>query len=561
MPPPIAPPGCEGRTIASSSGSRADVFRTLSHNSDVLRLVIAYAAFTVCEFGLWIAMMVYSYAQGGATTAGLVAVVQLVPAAAVALVVAPLAERSSPLPVLIGGFAVLALAAVATAALLLTGADPLVVYAGAAVASGAMAATRPCQSAMLPGLASHAEQLTACNVAIGWVENLGVLVSGAAVGVVLTFGTVGHAYAAAAVLMGAALALVLPMRSRSMTRRAPSKASADPAHKVELLPRGPARLLVGLLALEHLVVGALDLLFVVMALDVLAAGEAWAGYLNTAYGAGAVLLGLLGALLVGRRLGPVVVGSAAALGLALAATTVADLALVVLLLAVVGGARSLFDMSVRVLLQRSVPPQSLARLFGVSEGLNMLCLAAGAVLVPLFVWIGGATLALAGTAALLPIVVIARLAVLIRIDQQARLPVVEISLLRQIPLFRSLPSDALEGLALALEQVDLPAGTVLMTEGDEGDYYFAIAEGSVSIQQRGKVIATLGRADGLGEIALLRSGPRTATAVATSRVIAFRLGRESFLTAVLGHAPTLESADAVVRAHADRDATRDSDGD
>jgi hypothetical protein len=188
----------------------------------------------------------------------------------------------------------------------------------------------------------------------------------------------------------------------------------------------------------------------------------------------------------------------------------------------------------------------------------MLLLGAGALVVPVLVRLGGATLALAGTAALLPVVVAARLVVLLRIDQQARLPVVEISLLQQIPIFRALPSDALEALALSLEQVELPTGAVLMREGDAGDYYFAIAEGSVEVSQRGRPIATLGRADGLGEIALLRSGPRTATAVATTRVTAFRLDREAFLTAVLGHAPTLESADAVVRAHTDRDAARDA---
>jgi hypothetical protein len=540
------------------TGSRADVFRALSHNRSVLRIVTAYAAFTVCEFGLWIAMMVYSYDQGGATTAGLVAVVQLVPAAGVALLVAPLAERTSPATVLTGGYVLLGLAAAGTAALLLSGADPLAVYAGAASASGAMATTRPSQSALLPGLASHAAQLTACNVAIGWVENLGVLVSGVAVGVALTFGSVGHAYAGAAALMVVALVLVLPLRSLPVTRRARPASPPPAADAVAASTRGPARLLLGLLALEHLVVGALDLLFVVMAVDVLAAGEAWAGYLNTAYGAGAVLLGMLGALLVGRRLGPVVAGSAAVLGLALAATSVVGLAAVAVLLAVVGGARTLFDMSVRVLLQRSVPPERLVRLFGVSEGLNMLSLGTGALVVPLLVWAGGPTLALIGTAALLPLVALARLALLLRIDQQARLPVVEISLLQQIPLFRALPSTTIEALAQALEQVDLPAGTVIMAEGDVGDSYVAVAEGSVEIRQHDKVIATLGRGEGLGEIALLRSTPRTATAVATSRVTAFRLDRDSFLHAVLGHAPTHESADAVVRAHTDRDAARES---
>lgn len=522
----------------------------------MVRLVAAYAAFTVCEFGLWIAMLVYAYDHGGAQSAGLVAVAQLVPAAGTALVVAPTVERTSPVVVLVAGYAVQAAAAAVTATLLLVGAGPLAVYAGAAVASAAMAVTRPSQAALLPGLATHAAQLTACNVAIGWAENLGVLVSGAAVGVGLTFGSVGHVYATAAVVLACAAALVAGSRTRAGSGTAPPPAARRDAGSV--WSHRPSRLLVPLLALESLVVGALDLLFVVMAVDVLAVGEAWTGYLNTAYGVGAVLLGTLGALLVGRQLGPAVVCCAAVLGLALGATTVAGLVGVVLLLAVVGGSRALFDMSVRVLLQRSVPPQLLARLFGLSEGLNMMFLAVGALLVPLLIRLGGPTLALTGTAALLPAVVLLRVGVLFRVDQEARLPVVEISLLQQIPLFRVLPSDALEALALSVEQVELAPGAILMREGERGQDYFAIADGAVEVQQRGRAIATLGRAEGLGEIALLRDTPRTATAVAAGRVTAFRLDRDSFLTAVLGHVPTRESADAVIRAHAARDAARDA---
>ena len=95
-----------------------------------------------------------------------------------------------------------------------------------------------------------------------------------------------------------------------------------------------------------------------------------------------------------------------------------------------------------------------------------------------------------------------------------------------------------------------------MREGEPGDDYYAIAEGTVDISQQGQHIRALGRADGLGEIALLRSVPRTATAVATTPVTAYRLSRAPFLTAVTGHAPTWESVDHVVRDHEAGDASR-----
>lgn len=534
-------------------------FRSLGRQDNLLRLVVSHTAFAVCEFATWIAMLVYAYEQGGPTTAAVVAVAQLLPAAGLALLVGPMADRLSPAVVLIGGYAVQALGMGATAALLLTDATPVLVYVGAVIGATAIAATRPAQSALLPALTREADQLTACNVVIGWVENLSLLAAGVGTGIALTFGSAGTVYAAAAVLMTSATFLVLPLRRVPFVRRSRAdKDAAGSGSTAELLRHDPAALLlVCLIGAEFVVIGALDLLFVVMAVDVLDAGSAWAGYLNTAYGAGSLVLGALAVLLIGRRLGPVVVGTALLLGLALAAATVSGLAVVMVLLAVVGGARTLFDVSVRVLLQRTVPPHRLAGIFGVAEGLIMIGLAAGSLLVPLLMSLGGATLALLGVAAILPALVLARLPLLLRLDQHARVPVVEISLLRQIPLFAHLPATPLAALAQGLERIEFGPGEALVREGEAGEYYYAIADGDVTVLQHGRPITRLGRADGLGEIAPMRSVPRTATALAETRVLAYRLDRDAFLEAVTGHRAVLESAEAVVRGHADRDASRD----
>ena len=96
-------------------------FRSLGRQHSLLRLVVSHTAFAVCEFATWIAMLVYAYEQGGPTTAAVVAVAQLLPAAGVALLVGPLADRLSPAVVLVGGYAVQALGMGTTAALLLAG--------------------------------------------------------------------------------------------------------------------------------------------------------------------------------------------------------------------------------------------------------------------------------------------------------------------------------------------------------------------------------------------------------------------------------------------------------
>jgi MFS family permease len=532
-----------------SPGPTRAVFGHVARNSRLLHVVSAYALFMVCEYGLWIAMLVYAYGEGGATAAGLVALAQLIPSAAVGVMAGPLADRTSPVRLLVMGYAAQAAAAVATTAALFSGLPPIFVYAGAVLLSSAIAVVRPTQSALLPALTREVDELTAANVLIGWVESLSILAAGVGTGVALTFGTVGHVFGVSAVMLSAAALLVAPLLNLALNRRgaATDEGRAPAGHVIAKLWRHrPARLLTTLLGTEYVVIGALDVLFVVMAVDLLDAGEAWVGYLNTAYGAGAVLLGALAALLVGRRLGPVVVATALGAGAALAATAFAGLAGVVLLLSLLGGARALFDVSVRVLLQRSVAPDLLARMFGLAEGTTMMGLAVGSLLAPALVALGGPQTALVGVAFLLPAVVLLRLSVLYRVDRHARVPVVEIALLRQLPIFRLLPGEELEGLARGLERVVLSAGDVLVREGDVGDCYFAIADGSVEIRRHGAFVRTLARGDGLGEIALLRSVRRTATAVARTPVTAYRLERDAFLTAVAGHVPTLESAERIV---------------
>ena len=53
--------------------------RTVVHNPGLFRIAIAYFAFSMAEFATWVAMLVYGYHRGGATTVGAVAAIQLIP--------------------------------------------------------------------------------------------------------------------------------------------------------------------------------------------------------------------------------------------------------------------------------------------------------------------------------------------------------------------------------------------------------------------------------------------------------------------------------------------------
>ena len=534
-------------------------FRALAGNSTLRRVVGGYALFRLTEYSVWIAMLVYAYGRGGATIAGVVALAQLVPAALLAPVFAALGDRRSPVVLLAGGYLVQA-AAMGATAVVITGGMPLAAYAAAVVASAAFTATRPAQSTLIPSLAVTPDQLTAANVVMGWVEAVAIAAAGSLTGVLIWFGGVAGVFGVCAALGAVAALLVVRLRVAALAapqEHAPPVAAGLSA-SARLAVRQPRlRLMLALLTAEAAVVGALDLLFVILAVTVLGRPQAWVGYLNSAYGVGAILAATVSVLLVGRRLGGPIVGSALLLSGALAALAAGlGLAGTVALLTVAGASRALLDVASRSLLQRSVPAQSLGQVFGLLEGLTRAGLAIGSVLVPVLVHLGGSRLALLGVAAVLPLAAAAGGRALFTLDAQAPVPVVQIALLRSLPLFAELPAPAVEGLAAALTPAEVPAGAVLIRQGEQGDAYYAIAAGQFDVLQDGRFLRRCGRGEGVGEIALLRAVPRTASVVAQTGGTVYRLAREPFLTAVLGHAATQRQAHSIAEAQLAADATR-----
>lgn len=528
--------------------------RRLARDRPLLRVVASYASFSVTEYAVWIGVLVYAYDRGGSTAAGIVAFLELLPAAAVAPFVSVAADRRSPSRVLALGYFLQAVACTGLALAALTGASADLVYALAIVACTAVSTTRPSIAALVPGLTRDADGLTAANVALGWAESLAVVVAGAGTGLVLAQSEVGVVFAAAAVLLVVSAVLVAPLHAPPMGSGEDFSGVVDDIRRgvAEVGANPDAASLVRFLSAEFVVLGALDVLFVVIALGVLDAGEQWAGYFNMVFGVGGVVFGALAVLLIGHRLGRYVAASAVVLGAALCLTVLADTTFgVAALLAVVGGARTLFDVCIRTLLQRTVPAQLVARIFGLAEGASMAGTAAGALLVPVLLAIGGNRFAVVGVAALLPVTVLAGQATLRRLDRGGLVPVVEIALLRGVPLFRDLPAPSLEGLARALRRVEKRPGEVIIRAGDVGEDYYAIADGEVEVlaDHRSR---TLGRGEGIGEIALLRRVPRTATVVARTPVTLYALDRVSFLAAVNAHVPTQRAAEEIAAARAGR---------
>ena len=521
-------------------------------NPDLRRVELAFVAFNAAEWGVWIAMLVYAYERGGATTAGLVALAQLVPATIFAPVAASLGGRYPPTRVLSVGYLAQGVAMGATAGVLLGGGPAVAAYALAAVAATAVTITRPVQAVLLPSLARTPEELTAANVASGWIESLSILGAPALAGVLLGAGGAGTVFAVMAGVALAAAILVAPVSGPSAAGA--GNPLAETLNGLAVVAREPGpRALVWLLGVESVAIGALDVLYVVLAVAVLHHGGATAGYLNAAFGAGGVLGVAVTVALVGRRrLAPALL-----MGLALWAAALAIVAAVpsivaaLGLLAVAGVGRTTLDVAGRTLLQRIARPEALARVFGLLEGVSMAGLAVGSIAASAFVGLAGGRGAFICLAALLPLSAVLVLRSVLAADSSV-LPVVEIARLRALPVFSPLGAPALEGLARALVPVEARAGVAVISEGEPGDRFYVVADGALDVSVAGERVGMLERGDCFGEIALLRNVPRTATVTARTPVLLDALDKGAFLAAVTGHDPSARAADELVHRRLER---------
>jgi MFS family permease len=214
------------------------------------------------------------------------------------------------------------------------------------------------------------------------------------------------------------------------------------------------------------------------------------------------------------------------------------------LLAISGVGKSFLDVTARTLLQRSVDDDVLARVFGVQEGLNMAAMAMGSVIAPVLVALLGPRGAFVAVGLFLPIIALLALGPIRAVDDSAILvEPADIELLRDTPIFEPLGPMILERAGRKLIRVDVPAGTVLMREGDPGDRFYVIAEGRVQVTASGTTLRYLGPGEYLGEIALLRNIPRTATAISTTPCSLRALERNAFLAIMTGSPESREIAD------------------
>jgi MFS family permease len=498
------------------------------------------------EAGHFVALGVFAYGHGGARAVGIAGLVRVLPAGVLAPVAATLADRFRRERFLLVVSLVGAAALIGSA--LAAWEDSIVpVVALAAVVGIASTLFRPALQAMLPSLSRTPTDLIRANAITSTLEGVGTLVGPLVAGALVAVASVEAALLAWAVVVAAAAVLLAPMRLEGQlpeTVRV-SRAREVLAGLAVAVGSGGARVIVALAVLQTFVRGCLNVLIVVAAYRLLEGGAGTVGLITGALGLGGLVGALLAARLRSRGLAERFAASLVVWGTPIALMAVhPSRVVIVLLVAIVGVANSVEDVSAVTLLQRSVPAAVLARAFGAFWGLAMAGLAVGSAVAPALVGLVGERLAFVVVGAILPVGALLAFPRLRRLED-AIVPQESLQRIDAVPMLEPLSLAAKERLAAALVPIDVVAGEVIVREGDVGDRFYLLDDGELVVDT-GDRRRTLVAPDSFGEIALLRDVPRTATVTASGPARLHALQRKDFLGAVTGHAAATAAASAVV---------------
>jgi MFS family permease len=534
------------RGVADSLRAFGSVFA----NPDLRRLQLAGLGSTIGAWVYGVALAVYAYHAGGARLVGLLYFARWGSAALCAPWIGLLADLLPRRRVMVAADLVRVAFLAVMAALAAAGQSVWPVFALAVLTSIASTAFQPAQGALLPSLVETPEELTAANAVMNTVASVGMFAGPALAGVLLatTSASTVFAVTAGTFLWSALCLLRIPADPRPAVPEPMPVSSALLGGFRAIWAHPALRVVVGLTAAQTFVAGAFEVLLVVVALNLLHAGSSGVGWLNVGVGVGAVLGILVVGALAGRKRLAGDLGIGVLLwGVPLALVAVwSNLAFALILFGVIGLGNTLVDVAGMTLLQRSADDEVLGRVFGVLESLALATLALGSLVAPGIVSLFGTKAALVIVGAFLPVLLVPIWPVLRRVDAAARVPTEPLKLLHAIPMFSLLLPTVLERLASVAAEVRVPAMSEVFSQGEPGDRFYVIADGTATVEIDGAEASTLGPGDFFGEIALLRDVPRTATVRAVQDLRLFALERDDFIAAVTGHAPSREAADTVV---------------
>ena len=362
------------------------------------------------RYAFFVAVSVYAFDYGGLTAVAIVTVARQAAAAVVAPLASPFADRLPRARVMLASDLGRCFCAVGMAVAAARGGNPLLVYALAVTSSAFTAVFRPAEAALIAEVAESPDQLTASNAVASMFDSVGIFIGPALGAVVLS--DLGYDFAFA--LIAGAFAWSSMMIARIATRGLAGRPRRREDHPEDsfggtlltglrrLAYEPDLRLVIGLYDAQFFVAGALGVLQVSVAFELLDVGSLGFGFLDVCAGAGAIVGATfaMNSPRVSRPVfcyGLVLWGTPLCLISAVPATWVALLAF-----ALLGAGNSLVDVSAVSLLQRLTPSEMTATVFGVLESSLVVAVALGALAAAPLVDLFGVRGALFVTGGLLP---------------------------------------------------------------------------------------------------------------------------------------------------------------
>lgn len=539
--------------------ARLRVVANLRRDSNLRSLGLAYVGYKLTELASWIVILVFAYERGGVIESGVVAAVMFVPSSLIVPFASMIGDRFSRSRALSVAYLLTALSAAACAAALALELSGLLVYVTMLVLCVGISLCQPLQMSALVALAETAEDVTAANVVNGLIESASYFAGPLLAALLLPWTGAWAVFVVLACTMLVSAFVASGMITGDAVRDAPRRLEThelwqDFARSVRgVLVESDAALLMGLMAGHELLIGAIDVLFVAIAFDLLETGDSGAALLNAAFGLGLLGGALLSVTLVGsHRIGTWLVSGGALAGvplILLAGVRVEPLALA--LLACAGIGTLLSEVATRTLFQRVIPPYRITQTFGVLESVGLIALTVG-------------TLGTAGLISQLGVdrVLIALGVVLAAVAGLAYLPIRRLEsrygppppqaleALLGLPIFRPLGALAIEQLARSAVFAEASPGDLVIRQGDECGPFFVLLDGRVEAQIDGFPVRTHGPGEYFGEISALHGIARTATVVARTPVRMLELDPELFVQAVSSHPKSLAIVRGVATARA-----------
>ena len=413
----------------------------------------------------------------------------------------------------------------------------------------------PSVSATIPSLASE-EDLVAANALNGTIENLVIIVGPAIGAVMLLLGPAWIVFAFNGASFIASALIISRIRTRSEPVDVTEEGTAGILRQLSvgfktLASERAARTLVAFCALASFIYGTDTVLFVGVSVHRLGTGSHGFGYLMAGLGVGGIIMALaVDRLAASNHLAWIIMLGIAGYCLPTALLTVIESPLLATAVQVVrGGSTLVVDVLAITALQRAVPSDELARVFGVFFAVVLGSISLGTLVAPQLVNAFDLNTALivmaVGPLALATLGLPALLAIDRSTAAQAALLTPRVDVLEQLGIFATASRPILEQLARAATEVEFTTRTAIVQEGEPADAVYVLLEGEVLVRARGELgdaeqrtLRTLVAPAYFGEIGVLERVPRTATVLAVGHCWCLRIDGDALLDTLSSTPPS-----------------------